>query len=46
MIIPVGILRRLIGKDTLQLTEFKKGNDSVMKSRDYYFTSKDIQHPY
>jgi len=46
MIIPVGLLRRLLGKDTLKLSEFKKTNSSVMKSRDVYFTSEDIEKPY
>ena len=46
MIIPVGIFRRLIGKDSLQLSEFKKNNNSVMKVRNYNFSSKDIENPY
>ena len=46
MIIPVGLMRRLLGKDTLKLFEFKKTNSSVMKSRDVYFTSEDIEKPY
>ncbi len=46
LVIPVGIFRRLIGKDSLQLSEFKKGNNSVMKTRNYNFSSKDIEYPY
>ena len=46
LVVPVGVFRRLIGKDTLQLSEFKKGTNSVMKKRDYNFSSKDIEHPY
>lgn len=46
MIIPVGLFRRLIGKDSLQLSEFKKGSNSVMKVRNYNFSSKDIENPY
>ena len=46
MIIPVGIFRKLLGKDSLQLSEFKKGNNSVMKIRNYNFSSKDIEKPY
>jgi len=46
MVIPVGIFRRLLGKDSLQLSEFKKGNNSVMKTRNYNFSSKDIEKPY
>lgn len=46
MVVPVGIIRRLLGKDSLLLSKFKKGNNSVMKSRNYIFTSKDIEYPY
>ncbi|MCH8033827.1 MAG: hypothetical protein IH950_08760 [Bacteroidetes bacterium] len=46
LVIPVGIFRRLLGKDSLQLSEFKKGNGTVMKSRNYNFSSKDIEKPY
>jgi ABC-type nitrate/sulfonate/bicarbonate transport system permease component len=46
MVIPVGMIRRLMGKDTLQLSEFKKSKSSVMHTREYNFTSKDIENPY
>ena len=46
LIVPVGIFRRLLGKDSLLLNEFKKGNDSVMKIRNYSYLSKDIENPY
>jgi len=46
LVIPVGVFRRLLGKDSLQLSEFKKGNNSVMKTRNYNFLSKDIENPY
>lgn len=46
MVIPLGLFRRLIGKDTLQLRDFKKDNGSVMKTRNFVFTSKDIENPF
>ena len=46
MVIPVGIFRRLLGKDSLQLSEFKKGKGTGMKSRNYNFVSKDVENPY
>jgi len=46
MVIPMGVFRRLLGKDSLHLSEFKKSNSSVMQTRDYYFLSKDIENPY
>ncbi len=46
MVIPVGVIRRILGKDSLQLYQFKKGRESVMKTRNYSFTSEDIEKPY
>ena len=46
MVIPLGLFRRLVGKDTLQLSNFKKDTGSVMKTRNFVFTSKDIEKPY
>ena len=46
ILFPVSIARRLMGKDTLSLKAFKKGNGSVMVIRDHLFVSKDIEHPY
>lgn len=46
MVIPLGLFRRLVGKDTLQLSNFKKDSGSVMKTRNFVFTSKDIEKPY
>jgi hypothetical protein len=46
LVVPVGLIRRLLGKDSLQLRKYKKSRESVMKTRDYRFTSKDIMHPY
>lgn len=46
LIVPVGFIRKLLGKDALQLSKFKNGTGSVMKLRDYTFTSKDIEHPF
>ncbi len=46
LVLPVGLLRRVMGKDTLQLKAWKKGKRSVFRIREYKFTSKDIQNPY
>jgi len=45
-VVPVGIVRKLLGKDSLQLLDFKKEKSSVMKSRNYNYISKDIETPY
>ncbi len=45
-VVPVAIIRKIIGKDTLQLKDFKKSNISVMKIRNYKFSASDIEKPY
>lgn len=46
LVTPVGLFRRLLGKDTLHLNDFKKDKSSVMEKRNHKFTSEDIIHPY
>jgi len=46
MVIPVGLLRRLMGKDSMYLKKFKKDRSSTFKFRDHTFSSKDITNPY
>jgi multisubunit Na+/H+ antiporter MnhG subunit len=46
VVLPIGLIRRLMGKDSLQLSGFKKAKSSVMKTRNHEFTSKDIENPY
>lgn len=43
---PIGMLRRLLGKDSLKLREFKQGKGSVMLERNHTFTGSDLQSPY
>ena len=46
MLIPIGVLRRMMGKDSLRLKQFKKSGTSVMNERNHRFTSDDIVNPY
>ncbi len=46
LVTPVGLIRKLSGKDSLQLKKWKQDRSSVFKVRDHRFTSKDIEHPY
>lgn len=43
---PVGLLRRVMGKDPMQTRGFKKDATSVFRVRDHQFSSKDIETPY
>jgi hypothetical protein len=46
VVTPIGILRRLIGKDALKLRVFKGSQDSVMLERNHTFISQDLERPY
>ena len=46
LVMPVGLLRRFLGRDSLQLKKWKKGRNSVFKVRDHEFMAEDIKHPY
>jgi hypothetical protein len=46
VVTPIGVLRRLLGKDSLKLRAFKAGPDSVMLLRNYVFTARDLERPY
>ena len=46
VVLPVGLLRRLLAKDPLQLKKFGKGKGSVMKTRDHLYVPSDVEKPY
>ncbi len=46
VVTPIGLFRRLIKIDSLQLKKFKKGKDSVMRSRNHTFSNSDLEKPY
>lgn len=43
---PVGLLRRAMGKDTLRLRDFKKGQGSVFHTRSGPFAPADLKTPF
>lgn len=43
---PVGLLRKLMKKDSLLLNDFKKDKHSVLKIRNYTYAGKDLIKPY
>lgn len=42
LVIPVGIVRKLMGKDSLRVNQFKKGTHSVMLERNHTYTNDDL----
>lgn len=46
VVLPVAMLRRLQGKDTLLLGKFKKDDGSVLKTRDHVYRAEDLERPF
>jgi hypothetical protein len=46
VVTPIGIFRRLIGRDSLKLRAFKASKDSVMLERNHTFVGQDLDTPY
>jgi polyferredoxin len=46
LVTPVGCIRRLLGKDSMQLKKWKNGKVSVFHDRDHLFTRQDLDNPY
>lgn len=46
ILLPVGLFRRIIGKDTLKLRQFKKSPGSVMLIRNHKYTVTDLINPF
>lgn len=46
LVIPIGVFRRITGKDGLGLGAFRKASVSVMKHRDHTFVPEDLERPY
>jgi polyferredoxin len=46
LVTPIGVLRRLFGKDSLKLRAFKASEESAMLTRNHLFVAHDIEKPY
>ena len=46
VVTPIGLLRRLLGKDSLKLRAFKESDESVMLERKHLFVGQDLERPY
>jgi hypothetical protein len=42
VVTPIGLIRRLMGRDNLKLKQFKKGTHSVMTDRNHVYTAADL----
>lgn len=46
MVVPVGIMRRFCGADSMRIKLWKQGKESVFVDRNYTMTKRDIERPY
>jgi hypothetical protein len=46
IVFPTAIMRRIIGKDTLMLKQFKKSNQSVFVERNHVYSKNDLINPF
>jgi len=46
IVTPVGLIRRLLGKDSMRLKQFKKSKQSVMINRAHLYTESDLLHTF
>ncbi len=46
VLMPVGIVRRMMGKDAMLLKVFKKDSSSVMVTRNHEFIAEDMVNPF
>jgi len=46
LVTPLGLVRRLMKHDPLQLRKWKQGSSSVFVSRDHVYGPDDLEHPY
>jgi hypothetical protein len=46
VVTPIGLVRRLFGKDSLKLKAFKASDESVMLERKHLFIGQDLERPY
>jgi hypothetical protein len=46
VVTPIGLVRRLLGKDPLRLRAFNASDDSVMLPRNHIFSGADLERPY
>lgn len=46
VVFPIGMIRKMMGKDSLQLKKFKKNVSSGFRERNHTFEPVDIEKPY
>ena len=46
IVTPIGLIRRLLGKDSMRLRQFKQSSQSLMITRNHLFAASDLLHTF
>jgi hypothetical protein len=46
LVLPVGLMRRALGRDSMRSKRWRQGQDSVFRVREHRFKGEDLGHPY
>ena len=46
VVFPMGLIRRILGKDTLRLHQFRREKTTVFAARNHEYTAADLDKPY
>lgn len=46
IVFPMGLIRRILGKDTLRLHQFRREKTTVFAERNHEYTAADLDKPY
>ncbi len=46
LVLPVGLVRRLMGRDAMALKQWRRGSESVFVERDHVYVAGDLENPY
>lgn len=46
LVLPIGLVRRAMGRDSLALKKWKRGSESVFVTRDHAYRADDLRNPY
>ena len=46
LVLPIGLIRKLIGKDAMRFKLWKQGDSSCFVERAHVFTAEDLKNPY
>jgi hypothetical protein len=45
-VLPIGLIRKAMGKDVMLIKKWKQNQESVFKTRNHLYTASDIEKPY